>query len=782
MKYSKKQLDEIIHGRYIYPVFQPIISLKTGNILGYEALTRVDYPNETNKASSKLSNGEKPLSQIEVLFQSAEYHNCIWDLDKLCRKRALKVARGLGLKHKLFVNINPEVLHDDSFKTGYTMKKIQQYRMNPSDIVFEITERCRARDEELFLKSIEHYRYQDYQVALDDLGSGYSGLNLVCKVNPDFIKIDMELIHNIENDKIKQTMIKSLVDFSNTSGSKLIAEGIETKEELTTLINLGVSYGQGYFIGYPEKVFTKPSNVACSVILDRENKNDNNIIKSTGKKVFSPNLLERKLESPHFPSLESRAISDVCTLGNSVKPSVLATDVLKLFHEKPDSTAIAVVDEKNNLMGCLFRSSVTDSFGGQYGFSLNYRKTAADIMETDFLAVESIMAVEEVSELATSRDEKHLYNPVIIKKDNKYIGIVTIKDLLNSIVAVEVTERTLEITRKNRMLQDQKVIADKDLHMAELVQKSFYPSVAPCTKDWKGAFLFKPLSAVSGDVYDFYYDENGELKGVSLFDVSGHGVASGLVGILARSTASNCFSHGTKDNLPSVMENINRTLIQGKGSVENYLTGVILRICGDTIEYVNAGHTDVFIKHANSSQMESQNFTDYSDNSVFILGEEDSSFRGHFLGIPDLPVEFGIVQKKLEPGDTIILYTDCLTESRNLAGDELGQDLLKKIIQKSPCITETQKNDKSFPSNEDSILGKILSNEDSIQEEIPSNEESVPYEILSNEDSLPGEILSYKDSLPKEILTHIMDSFEAFTEAVPLRDDLTIIVLQYKPE
>ena len=87
--------------------------------------------------------------------------------------------------------------------------------------------------------------------AIDDVGSGYSGLNLISEINPNYIKLDRKLIRGINYDGLKYALVKGMVELSKVSHIQLIAEGIETSAELETLIGLGVQYGQGYYIQRP---------------------------------------------------------------------------------------------------------------------------------------------------------------------------------------------------------------------------------------------------------------------------------------------------------------------------------------------------------------------------------------------------------------------------------------------------------------------------------------------------------------------------------------------------
>ena len=240
-KTDLKILNKILEGKIINPVYQPIISLKDGHIFGYEALSRIS--DETVQCS------------IEHLFRIADKMNKLWELETLCRKKALKNAKNMNPEKKLFLNVNPNVIYDAKFKKGFTKERLKKYGLDLLDIVFEITERNAVINKEAFLGSINHYRKEEFKIAIDDVGSGYSGLNAINDVRPDIMKLDMNLIRNIDKDDIKQLLCKAMVDFGKNAGIKVIVEGIETREELKTLIKMDVELGQGYFLAMPQETF-----------------------------------------------------------------------------------------------------------------------------------------------------------------------------------------------------------------------------------------------------------------------------------------------------------------------------------------------------------------------------------------------------------------------------------------------------------------------------------------------------------------------------------------------
>lgn len=234
-------IEEIIKEERISPVYQPIVSLSTGEIFGYEALSRFD-----------LQRNESDTVSTRDIFQTAYQNGQLWDLERLCRKKALEGARHISHGLKLFLNVSPNVIHDNQFRSGFTNKYLNKYGISATDVVFELTEHMAIENMDSFKSVLNHYRRQGYETALDDVGAGESGLNTLLALNPTYLKLDMEIIRDIEKHHNKRSLVKAFVQFANTSNTILIAEGIETEKELAVLIELGVDYGQGFYLGRPE--------------------------------------------------------------------------------------------------------------------------------------------------------------------------------------------------------------------------------------------------------------------------------------------------------------------------------------------------------------------------------------------------------------------------------------------------------------------------------------------------------------------------------------------------
>lgn len=255
MKRLKEDFIDILENQRIKPVFQPIVSLKDGTIIGYEGLSRIVEP--------------KKIKNTEELFCLAGLYGKIWELEQLCRSSLLKKYHTLcseDREKKLFLNVNPMVIHDTQFHMGFTRQYLQQYNLEPDSIIFEVTERSAVEDMRGFKDTIRHYKSQGYKIAIDDAGSCYSGLNLICDIVPHYMKLDIALIRDIHKDMVKYAMVKSLVEFANLTNIQLIAEGIETEEELKALLKLGVHNGQGYFLRKPNEELKSVEKDALEII------------------------------------------------------------------------------------------------------------------------------------------------------------------------------------------------------------------------------------------------------------------------------------------------------------------------------------------------------------------------------------------------------------------------------------------------------------------------------------------------------------------------------------
>ena len=227
-------LEEIISKRQITSVFQPILDLRERRLLGYEACAR------------------GPAGELEaptILFELASQTRRIWELERLCRDAAVSQLPRLVPGQLLFLNVDAESIFDPDLGWRATAEHFG------GRVVLELTERAAISDFRLFHRILEQVRQLGMQFAIDDLGSAYSGLRIVAESRPNFIKLDMAITRGLDIDEIRRELVSMVCSLADRTGSSLIAEGVETPDELRVLRDLGVRYVQGYLFGRPSPTF-----------------------------------------------------------------------------------------------------------------------------------------------------------------------------------------------------------------------------------------------------------------------------------------------------------------------------------------------------------------------------------------------------------------------------------------------------------------------------------------------------------------------------------------------
>lgn len=385
---------KLIEEQNISSVYQPIVSLQDGQVMGYEALTRGPV--------------DSPFHSPLVMFQYAEQQGDLYRLEKLAREKAIQ---GSILEHPqqmLFINISSHVLDDPGFVPGKTLEILQEYGLRPNNVVFEITERSSIEDFTLAKKILAHYRTQGYRIAIDDAGAGYSSLQAIAELQPDFIKIDRSLIENIHQNKVKAYILETFVTFAQKMNISLIAEGIEQVEELAKLTQMGVHYAQGFLLGKPS---TKPMQVQDAhkmVIWQYRNIQGGNMTWHIGGLKTPVGVFHTK---------------------------VLISEVADYFKRNQEAVGVVIVHDETP-KGLVMRDRLFQHLAGQYAYSLYWNRTIDSIMDASPLIVDEQMAVEVVSQMATSRAIHHLYDLVIITSHGKMAGIASIRTILESITNV----------------------------------------------------------------------------------------------------------------------------------------------------------------------------------------------------------------------------------------------------------------------------------------------------------------------------------------------------------
>lgn len=215
--------------------FQPIVDLGHGRVWGYEALVRGP-------------NGEPAISVIDQVTDATKYQ-----FDQAARVMAIETAGSLFKADDLRLSINfmPNAVYEPNACIQKSLAAAKRAQFPHQNLMFEFTENERMIDPNHVQRIVEAYRKLGFWTALDDFGAGYAGMALLSRLEPDLIKIDMELVRDIHLSRSKQAIVAGIVGIARTLDIQVLAEGVEQAEEVTLLRSAGISLFQGYYFARP---------------------------------------------------------------------------------------------------------------------------------------------------------------------------------------------------------------------------------------------------------------------------------------------------------------------------------------------------------------------------------------------------------------------------------------------------------------------------------------------------------------------------------------------------
>lgn len=447
------QLSRIIQERLLSARFQPIIQMEDGQILGYEGLIR--------------GPSDSPLHSPLNLFQAADEHGLRVTIEHLCRRIVLEQFKALQLPGKLFLNVSPECLLKRDARHGETLDYIHEIGINPERVIIELTEYQPTHDYSLLYEAVLHYRTMGFEIAIDDLGEGFSSLRLWSELQPEFVKIDMHFIQGIDKDAVKRQFVRSIQSIAEKSGSRVVAEGIETQAELTTLLDLGVACGQGYHIAKPHANPAKSISAEVAKALSSKRKNK-----------IAPYIAQNK---------DTVTIKSLIKTPPTINSSTLNNEVENLFLADPKLKIIPVVEE-DIPVGIINRHNMIDRFSRPFQRELYGKKPCKVFMDPSPLLVEHDTNLQQVSHMVVEADPEHLINGIIIVDQGRYLGLATGPDLMR-----EITKMQIEAARYANPLTQLPGNVAINQHINQLISQETNFAACYCDLDH-----FKPFNDVYG--------------------------------------------------------------------------------------------------------------------------------------------------------------------------------------------------------------------------------------------------------------------------------------------
>lgn len=387
----------------ILTAFQPIVDIQTGGLLGHEALS-----------SGVDGNGQ--AHSPRVLFADAKEAGSLLELERSCWTSALRNLESAGDRESaerlIFINILPEVIELSSELPSLARTMLECAGWRPQQLVIEITESTRIEDYGRFLRALELYQQQGFQFAIDDAGSGHSGLQTIAELRPRYIKVDKALIRGVAHGDCKAAIVDAFIGLAHKLNSNLIAEGVENPADLLALRRMGVQYAQGYFLGYPASTRDQPDSLALALLES-----------APSHSLYHP---------PHAPVEPERLINAGMVAQNA--PCAASMDEVRavrpLITRDREAGGIALVDD-GVPVGLLMKQRLFQMLGHQYGYSLYIRRAVRDIADMNPLILPETTPIEEVSSLAMARSPEALYDDVIVTRDGTYLGLLPVHRLLD---------------------------------------------------------------------------------------------------------------------------------------------------------------------------------------------------------------------------------------------------------------------------------------------------------------------------------------------------------------
>jgi diguanylate cyclase (GGDEF)-like protein len=382
--------------------YQPIVNLLTGVTMAHEVLCR---------------HCELPEDGFGALIDKAHERGATWEVEAACREQSLASIARLPQPMRdgrYFLNVSPGTLRDPRFRDSFNPRVLAQYGLDLQNLVIEITEKESISDYENFEAAIQHYIARGFKVALDDFGSGHSGLTTLISAHPHYLKLDMEITRDVDKRPYKQMLVRSLVGLASNVNASLIAEGVETWAELETLMKLGIRYAQGFLFARPG--FTPPDVEAGAI----------------------KRLLEISRRHQDRLSTLDESVGRLVTGCHIFKPRELTTEeAVRWFRERP-SVDHGVITDQGKPCALITREKLFQVTGWRYGYSLFERRAVDQVATADPLIVRNDMHVIALARLAMDRMREDLYDPIlVVDATGEFLGTVTMKQLLQRSVELE---------------------------------------------------------------------------------------------------------------------------------------------------------------------------------------------------------------------------------------------------------------------------------------------------------------------------------------------------------
>ncbi|MCF8197189.1 MAG: GGDEF domain-containing protein [Sulfuritalea sp.] len=396
-----RSLRDLMDDRGLHAVYQPILDQRQGRYFAFEALLRGPENSE--------------LHTPAALFAAAAMENCTHELEWLAVETAILQFAEQHCAQRLFVNMSIGCLHASRKRLVAVRHDLLRLGVPPSRIVIELTENESVTDFSDLQETLKEFRSIGMQIAMDDMGEGFSNLRMWSEVRPEFVKIDRHFIDGIDSDPLKLHFVRAMHEIADACGSALIAEGVETEAQLAVLRELGIPYLQGFGIARPNRSVATLPPVAVPSADDSGS-------------LMLPSRPRTDRQMPRIDQL----LHEVPT----VSPNADNDTIYRIFEHQPALNIVAVVDSGMPL-GLITRSTLIDRFARPYRRELYGKRSCTMVMDPALL-VDEAQSVQEVAQTIGSQRGTEISDCFVITCEGRFRGVGFLRELMTIITDMQI--------------------------------------------------------------------------------------------------------------------------------------------------------------------------------------------------------------------------------------------------------------------------------------------------------------------------------------------------------
>ncbi len=391
------ELRKLLQTRALTVVFQPIYSFGEARVIGYEALVRGPEGSA--------------LQTPAALFSAAHDQGLANEINVLCIVEVLRAFAARAFDGSLFLNVSPQFILKRGFDRTRAERFLADLGIAPDRVVIELTEDYPTFDFPVVHESLMLYRSMGFRIAIDDLGEGFASLRLWSELRPEFVKADKHFVTGVANDPVKAQFLRAIQDIAESAGAQVIAEGIETAADFKVVKDIGISCGQGWFIGRPAE--TAPEGVNAQL---REAQADAKL---------------PVLAAPRLAAGTQTTAHDFIRAVEPARPDVPFARLMERFATSPALVAIPVVGDRG-VEGVVGRGVMDIVMASGVPHALAARP-CIELADLAPIHAEASLGLDALAALLAESDARRLADGFVISEGGRYLGMGTAGDVVRTL-------------------------------------------------------------------------------------------------------------------------------------------------------------------------------------------------------------------------------------------------------------------------------------------------------------------------------------------------------------